>query len=367
MLSNLLSFGLGFVGGKVLSGSELVDTPVGPLWPIYPEPLPEVLHATSGPISRRRPVFLEGADLGTSSYIRVPITLTRKVEVAEHRETQVQAVQRRIEHWLQPGIMTHLDYVGGMNWYRQAHAQAAQFAETYSYTIKQASDVLAAVSPGLPWDTNKRAAKLVMHNFRALEAAAASAGVPFLGSSYDVPYFEGTINGKPEKFTYPLRWGAPIVHAWNILAGRQELTGTKRINFSANIEDPSDPKPITVDIWAFRAAIGVMTVSDREQADALTESYQIKLPSSAKYIYNVYADAYRRAAARRSLLPHQVQAIVWVTIRTLLDPAMASRDSDAADIYFAQLDASLPPEQAQVAKDLYAQAFGIYRGVEINY
>jgi hypothetical protein len=73
-------------------------------------------------------------------------------------------------------------------------------------------------------------------------------------------------------------------------------TAPKTWAFWQNLWHPHDPTPVTLDVWMFRAH---------------------GLPVSARLgTYEALAEAYRSVAAEVGLIPNQLQAIVWLHIKT---------------------------------------------------
>lgn len=91
-------------------------------------------------------------------------------------------------------------------------------------------------------------------------------------------------------------------------------------NFYNNIFDPSDPKSVTIDTHAVAAALLLpLGASSAEVHDALSGPSHGASGTGGTYV--LYAEAYRRAAAARGVLPREMQSITWEAGRGLFSPA----------------------------------------------
>lgn len=161
----------------------------------------------------------------------------------------------------------------GLTWYGHAHLLCSDMARTYGVDVATAAGVMAALSPQNRWEKN------VIDTRTALEA--------------------GTAAG--------LHTGCQVRKADAILDGADPLDvlrGTKERSFYANIVDPMDPVPVTIDRHAHDIAVGaVYGMADRG------------LSAAGRYA-NI-SRAYRNAAALlsreygRTFTAAQVQAVVW--------------------------------------------------------
>lgn len=159
----------------------------------------------------------------------------------------------------------------GIGWYATATEIADDVAERFSMTRDTVAGVIAALSPQNKWPSN-----LV----DAVNYCAAA-------------YFG---NARPIGRTFPINQE----RAWKIANGadwREVLKGPKVRAFAANIS--GDLGPVTVDLWATRAATGDMSAgSPKSEAQR-----------------QAIVKAYETVAEEFGLLPAQFQAIIWCVVR----------------------------------------------------
>jgi hypothetical protein len=155
-----------------------------------------------------------------------------------------------------------------VNWYRIAHKEIEDLAGDLGLPVWQVAGIVAALSPRTRWDANLDDARRLVTGGRpwALKANQAKARRILAGED-------------PDKV----------------------LSGPKVRSFYQNLTDPEDPQAVTVDIWAYRVWSGNWG--------------EIKWVHEP--LYGRVAEAYRQAAAEVGLLPSELQAIAWVTIRRL--------------------------------------------------
>lgn len=158
----------------------------------------------------------------------------------------------------------------GAAWYADAQSFAAALAAGTDMDTSHAAGIIAALSPRVQWDVNKRAATLIVNAVHAYEPQPIVAGL-----------------------------GANREKAWAIANGGNplEVLGGQKVRaFYANIM--GDENAVTVDVWAARAALG--------------EDATDRIPTRQ---YDAIADAYRLAADARGVSPMVMQATIWVYIR----------------------------------------------------
>lgn len=159
----------------------------------------------------------------------------------------------------------------GLTWYERANDTARRFADTYGVTLRQSAGVIAALSPQIGWAQNLQMAESVLQG------------------------------GEPTHYldcsTKALRiFAEPETDPLDILGGR------KVRSFYNNIREPEAPGPVTVDRHAL--SLAVPDASDR---------YLERIGA-----YQYVAGAYRTAARSVGLLPHELQAVCWLTHRRLI-------------------------------------------------
>lgn len=165
---------------------------------------------------------------------------------------------------------------GGNEWYFRAHDVANQVGG--GDPVKGAG-IIAALSPRVNWDRNIHLAHQLVQTGRASA----------LGSN--------------------------VVKARRIHEGEHPLDvlgGHKVTSFYKNIADPTDRDPVTIDTHAVNLAVGNSYVGPgggqkHSDADKVFGSYGR---------YKHFEHAYKTAAGQLGVeLPHQVQAVTWVTHR----------------------------------------------------
>tara|TARA_R110000868_G_scaffold392714_2_gene663500 strand:- start:703 stop:1329 length:627 start_codon:yes stop_codon:yes gene_type:complete len=168
-------------------------------------------------------------------------------------------------------------HTGESNWYYTANELAISLATKYNVTTLQASGVIAALSPLKSWDENKRIAEGYLKNGEASHTGA------MITKADDIVGYNGTMT---EEF---------------ILV---TLNGNKIQNFFLNIAFPGVALGVTIDRHAVSVAVG----------EVLPDSM---LRSITDKQYAFFEDAYRIAANKVGILPHEIQAVVWVKWRKL--------------------------------------------------
>lgn len=156
------------------------------------------------------------------------------------------------------------DHNLGMRWYADTAVFTLDLAEHYDIPVANVAAALAHLSPRVTWDRNKQMLRelLATGHTNGLHAAVMRAGAA-------------------------LRSNDPI----------GTLHGCKTSAFARNIL--GDYTPVTVDVWALRAAI---------------PGFPRKVTPTRKQ-YAMVAAAYTAVAVELEVSPAQLQAIVWVAIR----------------------------------------------------
>ena len=176
----------------------------------------------------------------------------------------------KINHWL--SLASPSDWSEGIYWYKNAHEIAQYIADKYNLSINAVIGVIACLSPAVSWHQNI---------------------VDTVGLINDPNYKCST-------------YGNNVKKAISIINGRtpesvlnNKNSGFKTYSFYLNILHPNTSGAVTID----RHAVSV-AVKDPDSNSINTRGK-----------YNKVADLYRRAGKKAGLLPHQVQAIVWITFR----------------------------------------------------
>ena len=165
----------------------------------------------------------------------------------------------------------------GKNWY----ARVLQSFDGIHPTItpRQIAAVIAAVSPRMQWERNLIVAAILIDH----HATDPTTPPP------------GLCMGREKSKAWAAMSDATSIDRW---AGLRDDQNPKTRAFLANID--GDPVPVTVDIWAHRAASG---------------QHQPSIPLSNKGEYELHARAYREVAAAHGLDNSACQAIIWTVVR----------------------------------------------------
>jgi len=181
--------------------------------------------------------------------------------------TQVESLTTDRLRAMLPRLRDH--WQTGLYWYEDAHRIAQSIGRLFGCSVTTAAGVLAALSPRIGWETNQDESKHV--------------------------------------FEYGEDWGyvalrANVDKALDIIDGadpEHRLGGRKVRSFYRNILDPYGSLDVTLDGWM---------------------AYVLDLPKGHKYlerrrVYDAIADGFRTVAAEHGIMPHQLQATVWLSVR----------------------------------------------------
>lgn len=167
----------------------------------------------------------------------------------------------------------------GLYWYQRANQDAASLASRYGITTEQAAGVIAALSPGRDWGLN------LIDADRLIDAHVNGRTIPQVG-------------------TYGRKNVAKARKILNGFLPLDVLGGHKVRAFFSLINEPENATDVCVDRHAKAIAVG---------RPAKTERDTVVRPSQ----YSFFARHYLQAAKTLGLLPHQLQAVTWVTWRRL--------------------------------------------------
>jgi hypothetical protein len=174
-------------------------------------------------------------------------------------------------------VYNNSDHQGAASWYQTANELASKLARLYNVSTLQASGVLAALSPLKSWDENKRIAEAYLKNGEAYHTGA------MISKADDITAYNGSM---AEEF---------------ILV---TLNGNKIQNFFLNIAFPNVALGVTIDRHAVSVAVG----------EVLPDSM---LRSITDKQYEFFVEAYKIAANKVGILPHEMQAVTWVKWRKI--------------------------------------------------
>ncbi len=164
----------------------------------------------------------------------------------------------------------------GMSWYDDAYKWSMFKADQYDVEVDVVAAIISALSPRNEWSRN-------LHDTDKL-----------------LMCYERGDDG-PE-LVKSATFGKNVMKAWRVRhTGDASLvmTSPKTRAFVDNITWPKSQE-VTVDTWAYRIAEGDLQLP----AKGLNEKR-----------YQVYAEAYKNAAAKVELRPCELQAITWVEAR----------------------------------------------------
>lgn len=185
-------------------------------------------------------------------------------------------------------LSTESDRTEGMLWYSNAHHVAVGLARKHGIKVYQAVGVIAAISPGCPWGRN------VMEADEFINAHTKGYKLPKVGvyGRRNVAKARRILNGES---------GESVLHT---------KTGPKVWAFYSNILNPMTSGALTVDRHAKALAYNY---GSKKKGFASDDKKSIV--GRPEYAY--LAHHYRVIAGKLDLVPHQLQAITWVTWKRL--------------------------------------------------
>ena len=274
-------------------------------------------------------------------------------------------------------------------WYDGANAIATRWSEKYRLSDFQIAGVLAVLSPQKDWFQNVSLGERVLDIMSSKqdftwndEMSATAAGIPALNPE-DVGEITGKMLGELESDYLQAMWvrvydqtynerGYRIVTPegefgdWVVNADGKTRSKTawgsfneigKAIsifkdgsiaNISASLGEQHKVRNFYNNIFSPNSAHGDVTIDTHAVAAALLRplsggSLEVmhNFGSSgaasssvfgSKGTYGIYAEAYRRAAAQRGVLPRQMQSITWEAVRSLFTAGFKSQEANVAKI-----------------------------------
>lgn len=170
---------------------------------------------------------------------------------------------RSWSYWL-----THDEWLEGMSWYERANNRARRLSDQFNVPFAHIAGIIAALSPRISWEDNLKGANSILTDGEQASTMALGANVVkalWIGDGTD-----------PD----------------NILGGR------KVRSFWLNISQPHNSLDVTLDNHMVKA---------------------LDLPShrylERKGVYDAISDGFRIVAEEHGILPHQLQAAMWIHVR----------------------------------------------------
>ncbi len=160
--------------------------------------------------------------------------------------------------------LTHDQWADGMEWYQLANRLSHKWALEHGLRFDFVAGIIAALSPRIQWEVNLADAKSILTDGEQASTAA---------------------------------FGPNVVKALWILDGtspESELGGRKVRSFFHNISDPYGSLDVTLDSW---------------MAGLLGHNRHFL---ERKGTYDAISKAFRIVAERHCILPHQLQAALWI-------------------------------------------------------
>lgn len=196
-------------------------------------------------------------------------------------------------YYTQTGIINRLKYYyslstneevkEGLIWYKKAHTFAALLAEKYNIPLIQVCGIIAALSPQVTWDQNRKLT------------------IDFLNN--------GWVNNTTKLRNYKCLAILETTDENNILEILSPSAKfLKSRKFFINIYDYRRANDVTIDRHAIAAAIQPHT-----QTAAISEAGRQISTNQYKFIES----AFLRTAEIIGVKPHELQAVTWLTYRRL--------------------------------------------------
>lgn len=201
-------------------------------------------------------------------------------------------------------IATNEEFIAGKSWYREAHDIAAMLAQNSTLSISQTAAIIAVLSPRMSWVRNVELAKYFVETGKTmtpdgknihtkqqiakLKAIVKAGSIVAIERQSAIEKIICKDYGKTGKNGQLLKAGLP----------------NKTLNFFWNIVN-ANSNHVTVDAHAAGAALMSFDSYDNRGVMAVR-------------LYQEIASAYIMVAHDMSILPSQLQAIVWLVYRRVL-------------------------------------------------
>ena len=191
-------------------------------------------------------------------------------------QLKLPAATKRILEWLYRATPQELSE--GLAWYDDAMAFAELLSDTFGITKVMAAAIISALSPNNKWERNK------VDAWNLCEA-----------------YAKGLTLDDFKVCTY----NSNKVRAWKIRSGEIKITkdSRKTYAFALNVGD-RDESVVTLDKWMARA-FSTTSLKPKETPISFTPKQ-----------YDRFEAHFVKVAKRLGYKPYELQAIVWVVMRT---------------------------------------------------
>lgn len=189
----------------------------------------------------------------------------------------------------------------GLSWYPRANAYALELSTRYAITLQQSCGVIAALSPGLSWDVNKRDARDLIREYRN-----GSKRLPMVGCY-------GRKN---------------VIKCAKILSGKTPLSvlgGYKVRSFYSNLLYPNMDYPLDIPTVTIDRHAKCCLLGDKSAINSVVRPKE----------YEWIANHFRHAASSLGLSVPAFQAVCWLQWRATqgnLDQVATSFDFDTATV-----------------------------------
>lgn len=176
----------------------------------------------------------------------------------------------------------------GKDWYKEAFKFALYLSNTYHISTDKSCAIIAALSPGITWEQNKKDAEELARMYDLNLHNEAMTHYYFSTYSHNVLKAIEILNADKE----------PIEFFNN------KKCGFKTRHFYLNVYKPAENTGVTIDRHAAAIAQG--------------ENKSEKKGLHRKAYYDL-AGQYISAAKKLNLMPHELQAITWVAYKHAQD------------------------------------------------
>ena len=191
----------------------------------------------------------------------------RKALTGEQLQEVTDATVERLHELI--GFIDQDTWHEGMTWYFEASRLAHNFGQLFNIGKQHVSAIIAALSPRVNWDANIDDAKLLLET----------------GDEYGY-----------------MALGANVSKALWLRDGDNPdkvLGGRKVRSFYRNIYRPTTSLDVTLDAWMMFALDKTLDYKYLER----------------KGTYDAISEGFRIVAGERGIMPHQLQAALWIHVR----------------------------------------------------